>query len=118
MGMKTINRALASGVEYVPSHPCIGSAPFCDLGVATEGPTPPSIVEDCTENGQRLPDPTDCHIYYRCSDPDQDGVFDIDEYSCGDFIFDPNQLTCSTQTSLAMITSALHECMLSVTQFK
>ena len=32
--------------------------------------------------------------YYRCSDPDQDGVFDIDEYSCGDFIFDPNQLTC------------------------
>ena len=32
--------------------------------------------------------------YYRCSDPDGDGVFDIDEYSCGDFIFDPNQLTC------------------------
>ena len=32
--------------------------------------------------------------YYRCSDPDQDGVFDIDQYSCGDFIFDPNQLTC------------------------
>ena len=32
--------------------------------------------------------------YYRCSDPDGDGIFDIDEYSCGNFIFDPNQLTC------------------------
>merc|ERR1712226_1236542 len=68
--MKTINRALASGAEYVPSHPCTGTAPFCDLGFATDAPTPPSVVEDCTENGQRLPDPTDCHIYYRCSDPD------------------------------------------------
>jgi len=89
--MKTINRALASGAEYVPSHPCTGSAPFCDLGIV---PTPPPGAEDCTEHGQRLPDPTDCHMYYRCLDPDGDGVFDIDEYSCGEWIFDPNQLTC------------------------
>jgi len=89
--MRTINRALASDAEYVPSHPCTGSAPFCDLGIE---PTPPPGAEDCTEHGQRLPDPTDCHMYYRCVDPDGDGVFDIDEYSCGEWIFDPNQLTC------------------------
>ena len=52
----------ASGAEYVPSHPCTGTAPFCDLGFATDAPTPPSVVEDCTENGQRLPDPIDCHM--------------------------------------------------------
>ena len=61
-------------------------------------PSPPSSeadpTQDCAEHGQRLPDPTDCHVYYRCADPDGDGAFDVDEYSCGEWVFDPNQLTC------------------------
>ena len=29
--IKSINSALASGQTFMPSHPCTGSAPMCDL---------------------------------------------------------------------------------------
>ena len=83
--MRAINRALASGLTYTPSHPCVGSAPMCEIS------TP---AMDCQSDGQRLPHPTDCHKYYECSDPDGDGLMAVEEHDCGDWFFDPALNTC------------------------
>ena len=48
----------------------------------------------CTYVGEMLPYPGDCHKYYRCL-KDAGGEFYVELYTCGDWVFDPNQASCT-----------------------
>ncbi|TRY63193.1 hypothetical protein TCAL_02085 [Tigriopus californicus] len=121
--LRKVNQELINGDTFdpnVPGNPGCKTAPSCadgDFDMTTaEDTTTTSTTEAwstttssaddsttsgqgglpaaCTTHNEYLPYPGDCHKYYRCVDSDGDGVFDIEVYNCGDFVYDPNSSAC------------------------
>lgn len=55
---------------------------------ATSGPN------ECTMPNDVIPFPGDCHKYYMCL-ANANGGYDLQEFTCGDWIFDPNIDACT-----------------------
>jgi hypothetical protein len=52
-------------------------------------------IEGCDEDGDLLPYPGNCHLYYRCNIPGDNGEdCTLETFDCGDFFFDPNTSSC------------------------
>ena len=52
-------------------------------------------IEGCEEDGDLLPYPGNCHWYYRCQIPGENGEdCTLQTFDCGDFFFDPNTSSC------------------------
>lgn len=110
--LRAINEVFVSGDEMDPANPeCSGTAPMCDdlypttSTTTTTTTTEPSTTtpkpdtttspsdNECSEYGETLPHPFDCHLYYVCLSG-ENGGFDVRTFSCGDFAFDPNVAAC------------------------
>lgn len=55
---------------------------------------PPPNPNGCTEHMDVIPYPGDCHKYFMCIS-DGNGGYNLEEYTCGDWIFDPNIDSCT-----------------------
>ena len=86
---------------------CTGTAPMCDgfnpttteMPTTTEKPTPEPTTQDpgpyeCTMPNDVIPFPGDCHKYYMCI-ANANGGYDLQEFTCGDWVFDPNTDACT-----------------------
>jgi len=104
--LHAIHDGLASGETFDPENPhCKGTAPMCPDDFApstTAAPTttqPPTTTSDnnqgqCTEDLDVIPFPGDCHKYFMCL-AKEGGGYDLQEFTCGDWVFDPNIDACT-----------------------
>lgn len=53
-----------------------------------------SPASECEYQGQKLPYPGDCHKYYLCTFQGL-ASFSVTVYNCGDFVYDPNTMSCT-----------------------
>ena len=49
---------------------------------------------ECTEPNDVIPFPGDCHKYFMCM-VNANGGYDLQEFTCGDWVFDPNTDACT-----------------------
>jgi chitinase len=119
--LRMVNQVFHDGTTMDPANPeCQGSAPMCDMfepstttsttttttttattttTTATTTTTMSSTTSvdpnpnGCSEYGEMLPHPNDCHLYYVCLH-DENGAWDARVFNCGDFAFDPNISSC------------------------
>jgi len=104
--LRAINEEFSKGTKLDPENPmCKGTAPMCDL-FPHPTTTTTTTMRTTTTTSHHVPGlpcnadnevnayPGDCHKYYRCMDPDHDGVYEVVVYDCGDDVFDPNVLSC------------------------
>lgn len=95
--LRAVNAELAKGDVYDPENPkCEGTAPMCDTfdHSTTPLPTTPHADNDCKEANEVLPMPGDCHKYYICIPTEVNGIFDIVQFDCQKYVFDPNIEAC------------------------
>merc|ERR1712095_236093 len=93
---------------YILSNPkCSGTAPMCDVEPSTTTTTTTTTIpvtspttsspfdpSQCTEVNDVIPYPGDCHRYLMCLDNGQGG-YNLQVYTCGDWVFDPNIDACT-----------------------
>jgi len=97
--LHAIHEGLESGETFDPENPhCKGTAPMCDLFETTTAPpttTPNPGPNECTEDLDVIPYPGDCHKYYMCLAKENGDGYDLKEFTCGDWVFDPNTDACT-----------------------
>ena len=107
---QAIHDTLETDEVFDPENPkCTGSAPMCPFGPTTPTPTPTTVTPeptpeptptpdpgpyDCTEPNDVVPFPGDCHKYFMCM-ANANGGYDLQEFTCGDWVFDPNTDACT-----------------------
>merc|ERR1719402_1143777 len=47
----------------------------------------------CKEQDDMVPFPGNCHLYYHCM-YDENGLCTVEQFDCGDWVFDPNVMAC------------------------
>ena len=52
------------------------------------------FLGQCTEDLDVIPFPGDCHKYFMCL-AKEGGGYDLQEFTCGDWVFDPNIDACT-----------------------
>jgi len=106
--LHSIQDTLNSGETLDPSNPkCSGTAPMCDVEPSTTTTTTTTTIpvtspttsspfdpSQCTEVNDVIPYPGDCHRYLMCLDNGQGG-YNLQVYTCGDWVFDPNIDACT-----------------------
>ena len=111
---QAIHDTLETDEVFDPENPkCTGSAPMCTYPTPTPTPTPTTVTPkptpeptpeptptpdpgpyDCTEPNDVVPFPGDCHKYFMCM-ANANGGYDLQEFTCGDWVFDPNTDACT-----------------------
>lgn len=99
--LHAIHDGLATGETYDPESPkCVGTAPMCDnpwgptTTVAPSTTAPGPDPSGCTEDLDVIPFPGDCHKYFMCM-AKPGGGYNLQEFTCGDWVFDPNIDACT-----------------------
>jgi len=101
--LHAIHDTLMTDEVYDPENPkCIGTAPMChifDPTTTTSAPTTASTTTSpydgqCTEDLDVIPFPGDCHKYFMCL-AKEGGGYNLQEFTCGDWVFDPNIDACT-----------------------
>jgi len=97
--LHAIHEGLESGETFDPENPhCKGTAPMCDTFETTTAvptTTPNPGPNECTEDLDVIPYPGDCHKYYMCLAKENGDGYDLKEFTCGDWVFDPNTDACT-----------------------
>jgi len=102
--LRVVHDTFANGETYDPeTESCTGTAPMCDLfTTTTEEPTTTTPAPTttttpashaCTEHNEVIAYPGNCHKYFMCIEQ-EDGGFKVNEYTCGDWVFDPHVSSC------------------------
>lgn len=96
--LRAIHDIFASAETFDPENPkCVGTASMCsmfDPPTTTAAPTTTTAQGfPCTEHNELLAYPGDCHKYYMCIEVSP-GQFKVNEYTCGEWVFDPNVNSC------------------------
>lgn len=96
--LRVVHDVFATDEKFDPeADGCKGDAPICDLFTPTTTWRPSTTTTPashaCTEHNEVIAYPGDCHRYFMCVEL-QGGGFTVNEYTCGDWVFDPNISSC------------------------